>query len=331
MERSERARGCLVGVAVGDALGFPLEGLSARRVRRRFGALQDYRFLGSTGFVSDDTEQTVMLGESIVTAAGDPKRSAGLFGSRLVGWFWTIPPGVGLATVRASLKLTVGLAGGVTSAGNGAAMRAAPLGLWPAPRRPLVEAVSRVTHTDPRGVDAARCLAEGVAALLDDEFPDLDCLRARVPDLDPRLEGALAQAWECVAQGLSAEETARKVGTGGYVLHSLPLAFTALWRKPATFLEGLHGVILQGGDTDSTGAMAGALLGTWLGRGAIPENLAAHLEPCFSATRLEKLAEALLQGHFGADYRRAHPLALRWREVQIKLGVGVHVLGRLVP
>lgn len=324
------AAGCLVGLAVGDALGFPLEGMSARRIARRFGRPARYCFLGRRGFVSDDTEQAVMAAESALAATGDPEESARLFARRLVGWFWTIPPGVGLATLRACLKLSLGLRGGVASAGNGAAMRAAPLGLLPLTpreRRPLVEAVSRVTHTDPRAVDGARAVAEAVALLRESPGGGWPELRSRLPDFDRRIAERLDAAWDLREEG--AERAAQDLGISGYVLHSVPLAFWALWSRPATFLAGLHSVVLRGGDADSTGAIAGALLGARFGLAGIPQDLAERLEPCYSAERLGALATALAEGRRGPG----HPgfWALRSREAAVKAGVALHVLGRMIP
>lgn len=329
MLETDRAAGCLVGLAVGDALGFPLEGLSARRIARRFGRPQRFRFLGRRGFVSDDTEQAVMAAESALASAGDPQQAARRFSRRLVGWFWTIPPGVGLATLRACLKMSLGLPGGVSSAGNGAAMRAAPLGLLPldaSGRRALVEALSRVTHLDARAVDGARAVAEATARLREGGDADWPGLRDQLPELDGRLEERLDRAW--ALREASGEEAARELGVTGYVLHSVPLAFWALWRRPPGFLEGLHAVVLLGGDADSTGAMAGALLGTRFGLGGLPPELAGNLEACFSAKRLSALARALVEGGPGPE----HPgfWALRGREAAVKAGVAWHVLGRLV-
>ena len=332
-----------MGLALGDALGFPLEGLSARRIAGRFGRPERFCFLGRRGFVSDDTEQAVMAAQAVLdarsvadrdtgarTEGGLPGRAAWRFARLLVGWFWTIPPGVGLATLRACLKLSLGLPGGVRSAGNGAAMRAAPLGLLPLPseeRRLVVEALSRVTHLDSRAVDGARAVAEGVALLLEDPQAGWPELRSRLPDLDPRLGERLDRAWEL--RGAEPEEAARELGTTGYVLHSVPLAFWALWSGPPNFLDGLHRVVLQGGDADSTGAMAGALLGVRFGLSGIPADLAGHLEGCYSVPRLQALAGALQ--HAADPPGPPGFWALRAREAAVKFGVGLHVLWRILP
>ena len=62
---TDRLAGTLLGVALGDALGLPCEGMSARSIARRFGAVDRFRLLGQTGFVSDDTEQTALIAQSL--------------------------------------------------------------------------------------------------------------------------------------------------------------------------------------------------------------------------------------------------------------------------
>lgn len=58
--------GCLIGTAVGDALGLPYEGISPRRAARMFGPPTRFRFLSGRGMVSDDTEHTVLVAESLI-------------------------------------------------------------------------------------------------------------------------------------------------------------------------------------------------------------------------------------------------------------------------
>ncbi|MBI3926715.1 MAG: ADP-ribosylglycohydrolase family protein [Armatimonadetes bacterium] len=331
MDMLDRATGCLLGLAVGDALGFPLEGLGRRQIQSRFGRPSGYRFLGATGYVSDDTEQAVMAAEAALEAGLVPEEAARRFARKLVGWFWTLPPGVGLATVRACLKWSVGLGGGVASAGNGSAMRAAPLGLVPGSGGELVAAISRVTHTDPRAVDGARVMAAAAGLLVRGGSAGLDELLEATSPLDPRLEEALRGAWQLATSGAPARQAAERLGVSGYVLHSVPFAFWALWRRPHSFIEGLQSVVFQGGDADSNGAMAGALLGAWKGRDSIPSDLVEALEPAYGAGRLGLLARGLVEGSLPPGYRPPGFAAARRRELAVKLGVGLHALRRLLP
>ena len=320
-----RARGALLGLAVGDALGFPIEGLSRKRARRRYSGIDRYRFLGSTGFVSDDTEQAIITAEAILEASGEPEKAADIFGQKLRGWFWTFPPGLGASTLKACLRLTVGLESGIASAGNGAAMRMASVGLFTEQPEELARILARVTHTDPRGVDGAVAVAFAVARLV----RGLDCEFQHLPPLDPQLSEALRRAWELCQAGQDFDDIAESLGTSGYVLHTVPLAFAALWSKPDSFLKGLQNVILQGGDADSNGAVAGALLGARFGSKEIPESLLDALESSHGRCRLERLADQLLDG--SGEVERPGFLALRLRECLIKVGVAAHVLGRMIP
>lgn len=76
MDRAEAAVGCILGTAVGDALGLACEGLSSDRQRRWFPSLDSYHLFLGKGLCSDDTEHTCMIAQSI---AGLALRNAGFF------------------------------------------------------------------------------------------------------------------------------------------------------------------------------------------------------------------------------------------------------------
>jgi ADP-ribosyl-[dinitrogen reductase] hydrolase len=81
--------------------------------------------------MSDDTEHSCMVAESLIESGFDPERFEALFAKRLRWWLLGVPAGTGFATLRACLRLLCGIPSyrsGVFSAGNGPAMRAAILG-----------------------------------------------------------------------------------------------------------------------------------------------------------------------------------------------------------
>src|SRR3954465_14753374 len=161
----DRVAGTLLGTALGDALGLPCEGLSAKRIARRFGRLDRFRLVGRTGFVSDDTEQSALVAQSLATFPADPDRCARAFRRSLVGWFWRLPWGVGLATVRSCFRIMLGLSrSGVRSAGNGSAVRPGVIGAYfhdrREERRRFAEELSKTTHVDERAVQGAVYVAE---------------------------------------------------------------------------------------------------------------------------------------------------------------------------
>ena len=77
MRPNRRAvEGCLLGTAVGDALGLAGEGLSRRRLARLFPGPARMRFLGRRGMVSDDTEHTCCAAQALIASAGEPEAFA---------------------------------------------------------------------------------------------------------------------------------------------------------------------------------------------------------------------------------------------------------------
>jgi ADP-ribosylglycohydrolase len=166
-ELEEKITGCLLGMAVGDALGLPREGLSPRRAARLFGTapLRQQFFFGH-GMISDDTEHACMTAQALLIAGEDADRFTRSLAWRLRGWLLGLPAGVGFATLKAILKLWVGwppARSGVPSAGNGPAMRAPIIGAYAGEDveklQRLVQASTALTHTDPRAQQGALLVA----------------------------------------------------------------------------------------------------------------------------------------------------------------------------
>ena len=155
---SDRLAGTLLGTALGDALGLPCEGMSARSIARRFGRVDRFRLLGKTGFVSDDTEQSALVAQSLARYPDDVDAFVRAFRRALFGWFCRLPWGIGLATLRSCVRMGLGVSpSGVVSAGNGAAMRAAIVGVFfhdlPEQRHEFGRALAQVTHRDERAIE----------------------------------------------------------------------------------------------------------------------------------------------------------------------------------
>ena len=131
-DKRRAIEGCLIGTAVGDALGLAGEGLSRRRQARLFPDLSRPHFLGRQGMVSDDTEHTCLVAQALIASAGELEALTRALAWRLRFWLLGGPAGIGWATLRATVKLWLGVPpdrSGVWSAGNGPAMRSALLGV----------------------------------------------------------------------------------------------------------------------------------------------------------------------------------------------------------
>src|SRR6186997_3288477 len=98
--RIAAATGCILGTAVGDALGLPCEGLSRRRQRAMFHNIEGHRFVLNRGMISDDTEHTCMTAQALIASGGKPEVFARSFAWRLRFWLLGLPAGVGYATLR---------------------------------------------------------------------------------------------------------------------------------------------------------------------------------------------------------------------------------------
>lgn len=252
MPELEALQRVLVGTAVGDAAGLPWEGLHADVVRRH---VVDAPVWPLRGAVSDDTEQSALLAISWAEADGDPDLLAQRLGSHLRSWLLGVPSGIGLGTLRALLKSFVGL-GGVHSEGNGAAMRAAPLGVLCTADRleRTVEASARVTHTAPAAIEGALLVALATAGADWDQLAD-------VP-VDPQLRAHVARAARAARDGDDPDALARDMGCAGFVTgwvsHTVPMALLLGTTAPDPGAAVLAAV-RQGGDTDSVAAIAGAI------------------------------------------------------------------------
>ena len=153
----DRISGVLLGTAVGDAIGLPTEGLSRRRVKKIIKLPLAHRFIGGYGMLSDDTDHTIFVSQSLLASNRDLNKFRKSLACRLKLWLLCLPAGVGLATLRSILKLWIGISpahSGVYSAGNGAAMRSAPIGAYlsddPERMREFVKASTLITHNDPK-------------------------------------------------------------------------------------------------------------------------------------------------------------------------------------
>lgn len=339
--------GCLLGTAVGDALGLPYEGLSPRRAARLLGPPERHRLLWRWGLISDDTEHTAMVAQALIVSGGDPARFQRSLAWRLRWWFLGLPAGIGLATLRAILRLWIGIRperSGVYSAGNGPAMRSAILGVAvadPEQLRALVRASARLTHTDPLAEQGAWAVAWAARMASSGEVsPEryLAEVRTTLGAEGEMLTALIEQVVESVRRGESTEHFAQAQGlargVSGYVCHSVPVALHAWLSHPQEYRAALSAVIRCGGDADSTGAIVGGILGAAVGHAGIPADwLNGLIEWPRSRTWLERLGERLGASRSGQPVRALAlfvPGVLA-RNVLFLLVVLAHGFRRLLP
>lgn len=334
MDRRDRVLGALLGVALGDALGLPFEGLSTRRVARRFRRADRFRLVGRTGFVSDDTEQTALVAEALVGSRGDDALCLRRFRRSMVGWLARLPFGIGGATLRSCLRMMMGFRRpGVRSAGNGAAMRAGVIGVAlaaePRRRRDLGRAIATLTHTDERAVDAALYVAELASVCATSEPGDRESLvsaaSAVVRDRQvlAAIDGAIAVADAPLATAVA------HLGNTGFAVHSVGLCTYCFLRFGDDPMSGIEGCIRAGGDTDSHAAIVGGWLGALHGASALPMPLVRRIQDGpFGPSHLERLAAALVDDAPPPSWSWPHALL---RNLALHPVVLAHGFARLVP
>ena len=311
MDTNERLRGCLLGTAVGDALGLPREGLRAERAAKLFGTTIAHRLFFARGFVSDDTEHAALTLLAFRRAGGDPSQFATSLARALKIWILAVPPGVGLATLRACGRLLIGISperSGVRSAGNGPAMRGPVLGVLagddPLVLEELIRVSSRLTHTDPRAEAGALAVAEAAAG----RWP-----RAVI---------------DAVERGETGAELAERLGCAGYVSgfveYTVPVALHLSYRHRADIRAAISEAILLGGDTDTVAAIVGGIVGAQVGVEGIPaEWLSGIADPAWSVARLGGIA-------CGVASAPPFPLALARNVALLTIVLG-HGFRRLIP
>jgi ADP-ribosyl-[dinitrogen reductase] hydrolase len=304
--RQTALAGVLIGTAVGDSLGLPMEGLSARRQKKLFRGPLRHQLVGPYGMISDDTEHTLFLAQALLEFPDDSAAFQRSLGRRLRWWLISLPAGVGFATLRAILKLWCGISptrSGVMSAGNGPAMRSALLGVYfgddCARRRAFVRASAEITHRDPRAMIAALAVAE-TANWMADQREDPDRLIETLAGLSesPEWCSLVADLSEALSNDRSVAAFAEQIGAGngvsGYAFRSVPVAIYAAIRHRVDFSSAIADVIACGGDTDTTAAMTGALVGARVGLEGIPQSWYEKIvEFPRSATLLRRVAEKL--------------------------------------
>jgi ADP-ribosyl-[dinitrogen reductase] hydrolase len=286
----ERFIGAILGVAVGDALGCNLETLTPQQIRERHGVHREITGGQPTpnfhtwprGAVTDDTQMTVSLADSLIAA---PQWDKWDCLRRFVAWNRTAPPGRGKSTeialdVAATLNpLTDDFSAGgkeafrqIGKAGNGSLMRCAPIGLmYHANPTKLLQASlesCQITHFAPAAqastVAYGRILAAAVRGELGNQASRRACYEAAAREVE-LISSETAAAIRSVPT-LRVED----IGLQPNTLNTLKMALWAFDRFTDAE-EALVTVVNAGGDTDTNAAVAGALFGAQYGSQAFPQ------------------------------------------------------------
>ncbi|GAB6051900.1 ADP-ribosyl-[dinitrogen reductase] hydrolase [Magnetospira thiophila] len=288
-----RARGAYLGLAVGDALGATVEFMTPREIRAKYGVHREIIGGGwlnlKPGRVTDDTEMSLALGDSILACGGvDPTAVARAFSD----WMASKPVDIGHTVRRGLLRFrTHGLTEmppNEQDAGNGACMRVLPvalftLGGWWEDISAAVRCQAHVTHNTPLSDSGTEC----VVAMIQDALVHGTPPAVLLNHADDLLRRHREFDWS----------KRRRDNPSGYIVETLQAVFQAL-ETETSFEDILIDVVNRGGDADTTGAIAGMIAGASLGETAIPARWLRKLESA-TATACADQAEALVRGVSG--------------------------------
>jgi ADP-ribosylglycohydrolase len=312
-DKLDRIRGALLGTAVGDALGMPVEGWSNTSIVRRYGEIREMlpARLGR-GTYTDDTQMMIALAESMV-------RCQQVDGEDIANMYVKLCDpcrGYGGGALRALQRINTGISwresgigdfpGG--SFGNGGAMRIAPIGAVYGSGdverlRNVVEAAVYCTHTHPLGIDGAvgQARAIGIVEQLDsvsEHFSANTVLRS-IHDAvrTEEFHTALNQVDKLLQEiDVNVERVISCLGNGIAALEAVPAALYAFLSHPQSFEDAVVYAVGLGGDTDTIGAMTGALSGAYLGVSQIPARWLEVLEDGeYGRSYIEQLSEQLFR------------------------------------
>lgn len=284
----DRIHGALVGVAVGDALGGPLEFMTAETINEKHGRVTEMIGGGwlnlKPGEITDDTQMTLAVARGIIE---DPNAPVTAIGRNFIKWYNSKPKDVGgtcAAAIRRAIRLKVSTANGWRevgesvamasdgrNAGNGALMRTIYPALYYADRRMrrnMTEYIGMMTHNNRISTAICREYVEVVHAAIFGEHP----VHAFSPEMfEPGTKPT------------------------GFVWNSWGNAMESIL-KTDTFEDAVIEAVNRGGDADTIGAITGGLAGAYYGYSNIPQRWVQHLDPKLRE-ELEQLAELAHKAH----------------------------------
>src|SRR5262245_56638117 len=328
----DRFQGSFLGLAIGDALGYPTEFLSLPQIHQRYGprGIQDLK--GNPALHSDDTQTSMAVARSLIDAGQDGVENwMEALVRELLAWLRSPENdrAPGNTTIKGCERLETGVSwtdsGLPESKSCGAIMRIAPIGLYyhsdPSELRLAAWASSLATHAHPTALVSAEvtafCVYWAVAGVAPSEYEER--AKALQPESVQAWEPILGKSWdragyaspkEYLTQGWKellfevdkiAQATAKDssdiceiLGGGSGADEALACALACVLRFPKDYAEAIKLCANTGGDSDSIASIAGAISGAYLGHNAVPKDWRKRIE---NRQLLVDLAKQLCQRH----------------------------------
>lgn len=280
----DKMLGCLYGQAIGDALGLGSEFMDKDEVRKNYSAglnlydqiIQDaHRCRWNKGAWTDDTDMMLC----ILSAFEDGKFNVHKVAQNFKDWFNDIPMGIGGHTFKVLCmrdyveqsemcsKLWWDLSRH-QSAANGALMRTSVIGLAPDNIEKQAVDICKLTHYDSRCIGSCVIASLIIHNMVRNNYElTYDEIKAIAKDYDERIMEWVELAYQNAEISTLDLDEQHSIG---YTLRTLSAALWCYWHAKS-FKEGLLAIVNEGGDADTNGAIACAIMGAKFGYNSIPE------------------------------------------------------------
>lgn len=281
-----RSKGAFLGAAIGDALGATTEFMTPHEIKYKYGVHR--KIIGGgwlnlkPGQVTDDTEMSLCIARAIEASEGWNLKA---IADNFAGWLRSGPIDVGATCARNIRKY---MHGGQLEApynewdaGNGAAMRMAPVAIFSLGNENMLikcaVGQARLTHNHPLSDNACVLIGRMIqTAIMGGSIAELESIAEEYP----------AFVWKNKIRQSSA-----------YIKDTMAIVFRHLFSTD-NFEDCLIGVVNEGGDADTTGAIAGMIAGALYGPSSFPKKWTRKLDPYVCrevGSAAERLVEISLQ------------------------------------
>ncbi len=321
----DKFKGSLIGVAIGDTLGHPFEGMLRDAIRSNFTNFKDFINDNRRLFnkFTDDTQLTLHTAQALIQGRGFNLNN---FVEEYIKWLDDPPIGAGYGCITAAKKLKYGIPwkeAASNSGGNGTTMRIAPIGLFFHKDIKVLKSSaitsSIITHAHPAASAGAVVIASAIAYLINkepesgfsiDEFFDVitssisnsqdeiweefcEILVKLQSSLDMPIEAGLIKFSQAgVKSPYFIEQFLGKAFVHPYTISTVVCAIFVFLKNLNSFKDCIFELATAGGDSDTVGAIGGGLAGVYSGMKNIPDDLIKMVK---NYKKILKISEKLFE------------------------------------
>ncbi|PHN02521.1 ADP-ribosylglycohydrolase family protein [Flavilitoribacter nigricans] len=296
MTKAERFKGCIIAGAIGDAYGSAYEN-KVEEPEDTFFLFGKPQEKAPDWQITDDTQLTLATIEAMIE---DPEIRPESLGKQFLKYYRNRQiRGIGASTLKAMQELNIGghwsQTGrrGTYAAGNGAAMRIAPLAFREEITNAQIRDICTITHHNDEAYIGARCVIIAIREILAGNWVGNSNLPEMIIDQIP--DTSVRDRLITIKDMPNLTDVGA-MGKTGYVVHSVPLAIAAANQIKKIGLEEMYRQLIKiGGDTDTNCSIAGQIAGTLLGKAGIPENLLVSLQELGEYDWIERTIDNLIK------------------------------------